>query len=339
MAGGIGSRFWPLSTPQKPKQFLDISNSGKTLLQNTFERLNGLVEIQNVFVVSNEEYEGLVKEQLKDIPEENVLLEPFMRNTAPCIAYAVNKIYAKDKNANIIVSPADHFIANPKGFVNVVKQGLKFTANNDSIVTIGITPSYPATGYGYIEGDSNNSTSIVPVKSFKEKPEINVAMEYLNHGSFYWNSGLFIWNVKTIINNLEKYLPKIQSGFSTIGYYTEKENSQMKDVYENCDNISIDYGLMEHAKDVYVIPSEFGWSDVGNWKSLYDLGDKDKNNNVANINVKLVEASDNLIKVGKNKKVLIQGVNNLLIVDTNDTLLICDLDQDQRIKEFSALLK
>lgn len=337
MAGGVGSRFWPFSTKESPKQFIDVFDSGETLIQSTANRFKNIVKPENIFVVTNQEYDGLVKEQLPLIPLDNILLEPFMRNTAPCIAYAINKIFHKDKNANIIVSPADHFIANEKKFIEIIMQGLEFTENSDNLLTIGIQPTYPATGYGYINSKANGEILHEVVIEFKEKPSTEVALNYIRQGNYYWNSGLFLWNVNAIRKAMSLHLPDIQSKISKIEFYTENEKDQLEIVYKSCESISIDYGIMEKADNIFVIHGEFGWSDVGSWKSLYDLSKKDETGNVGTNKTKFIESNNNFVKSEKN--VIIQGVEDLLVVESEKDLLICKLDQDQRVKEFSQYLK
>lgn len=339
MAGGIGSRFWPVSTPEKPKQFIDILGVGKTLIQSTVDRFVNICPKENIFIVTNEQYDSIIKEQLPFISDDQILLEPFMRNTAPCIAYAVNKIYKKNKNARIVVSPADHFIQDENSFQETIEKGIEVIKSNDVLVTLGITPSYPATGYGYIERENENELSggMYKAKGFKEKPQLEIAERYVEQGNYLWNSGIFIWTAKSCINAFEEFLPKIQDAFQGLKneYYSNNERNKIKPIYENCESISIDYGVMEKAENVFVIPSNFGWSDVGSWKALYDLAKKDDYENVLNENAKYIESEGNLLKVPKGKRVIIQGAKDFMIVDTGDTLLISKLDQDQRMKEFS----
>ena len=341
MAGGVGSRFWPVSTPEKPKQFIDILGTGKTLIQATVSRFKGVCPDENIYIVTNKQYSNIIKEQLPFMEEDQILLEPCMRNTAPCIAYAVNKIYSKNKEANIIVSPADHFIQDEKTFQEIIQKGLGAALDNGALITLGITPSYPATGYGYIEQlkDETLVPEIYKSNGFKEKPQLDVAEKYIEQGNFLWNSGIFIWTAKTSIKALENYLPEIQKAFVGLSnkYYSKSEREELNTIYENCENISIDYGVMEKADNVYVIPSDFGWSDVGSWKALYDLAAKDESDNVITNSAKYIESKGNLVNVPDGKKVIVQGAEGFMVIDTGDTLLITKIDQDQRIKEFSKL--
>jgi mannose-1-phosphate guanylyltransferase len=339
MAGGVGSRFWPVSTPDQPKQFIDILGLGKTLVQSTVERFSGICKDENIYIVTNEQYKDVVNEQLPFMLEEQILLEPCMRNTAPCIAYAVNKIYSQNPDANIVVSPADHFIKDEIEFKRIIQKGLDVTLDKDVLLTIGIKPSYAATGYGYIEQVENERLTLDIFKSggFKEKPDIEVAKKYLETGHFLWNSGIFIWSAKSCIKALKIHLPVIQDVFEELSssYYTDLEMDKLISAYEGCENISIDYGLMEKADNVYVIPSDFGWSDVGSWKALYDLAKKDEFKNTIHSSTKYIESKGNLVNVPDGKKVIIQGADDFMIIDTGDTLLVAKIDQDQRIKEFS----
>lgn len=341
MAGGIGSRFWPVSTPEKPKQFIDILGTGETLLQTTVRRFQQLVAVENILVVSNAQYFDIIKAQIKGIPSENILLEPCMRNTAPCIGYAVNKIYSKNKSAKIIVSPADHFIADEKEFSNTFKKCLNQLDSSDSLITIGIKPTFPATGYGYIKFEKSDDTEFKNVDSFVEKPNLQKAAQYIAEGNYLWNSGAFIWKAQTIIDAFAKYLPQINNTFKDISdvYYTEKEQETIDKVFPECKNISIDYGIMEKASNVLVIPGDFGWSDIGSWRAVSELGEKDSDGNHLNGNVQVLESKNNIISISDKKKAVIQGVDDLLIVEEGDNLLICKKEEDQRIKEFSCLIK
>jgi mannose-1-phosphate guanylyltransferase len=277
MAGGVGSRFWPLSRTSNPKQFLDILGIGKTLLQQTFDRFNKLIPAENIYIVSNTEYYDIIREQIPEMPVENILLEPYRRNTAPCIAYASYRIKVKDPEARMVVAPSDHLILKEEAFLKVVKDGLEFVGEHDNLLTIGIQPSRPETGYGYIQVDSNHiieNDEVVfnKVKTFTEKPDIKLAKVFLESGEFFWNSGIFFWSVESILNSLKEFLPEINKSFSDgIGLYgTDGEAAFIQETYSGCKNISIDYGIMEKADNVYVLTADFGWSDLGTWGSLYD---------------------------------------------------------------------
>jgi mannose-1-phosphate guanylyltransferase len=342
MAGGIGSRFWPLSQPEMPKQFLDILGTGKTFLQETIERFLSICSIENILIVTNKEYKQIVIEQIPNIPEENILLEPLRKNTAPCIAYANTVINSRTKNANIVVSPSDHLITNTDKFIKIIEQGLEFVSNNDALLTIGITPTRPETGYGYIQinSDEKKSKNILRVKTFTEKPNEELAKFFLKSGDFYWNSGIFMWNLNTINKSFEKYMPEV---FYLFKEYKEKyynSSEQLSYVYSECPNISIDYGIMEKADNVYVIKADFGWSDLGTWGSLYENSKKDSSNNVIlGKNVYLQNSFGNYINLSNNTIAVINGVNNLIIVEHDGKILISDKNKEQDIKLLVNLLK
>ena len=342
MAGGIGSRFWPLSRQKKPKQFLDILGTGKSLIQLTFDRFAQIMPRENIYIVSNEDYAELIKQHIPDITDEQVLLEPMRRNTAPCIAYANNKIIAKNPNANIVVAPSDHVILMEKAFLDVVSMGLDHVANNDVLLTLGINPSRPETGYGYIQIDGGKENieinkTIRRVKTFTEKPDHKMAQLFLDSGDFFWNSGLFFWSIKSIDAAFDSNLPEVNNLFKKGAYLynTDKEQAFINDTYTNCKNISIDYGIMEKADNVEVVIADFGWSDLGTWGSLYDMSDKDGNGNVAkDKKVFLYESNDCLVKIPDGKLSVIQGLDDHIIVDSDDVLLICRKQEEQRIKQF-----
>lgn len=340
MAGGIGSRFWPLSKTSYPKQFIDIFGTGFSLLQQTYSRMQRICPVENILIVTHENYKELVKEQLIGISEENILLEPIRRNTAPCIAYATHKIAKRNKNARIIVAPSDHLIMMEDKYVDIVKEGLEFVAHNSYLLTLGITPSRPETGYGYIQIDTEESdkkSNIKKVKTFTEKPNIELAKIFCKSGEFLWNSGIFIWSVETISNSFRKHLPEIENLFESIEskFDTKEEKKAVEKIYSQCKSISIDYGIMEKEDDVFVYSANFGWSDLGTWGSLYQHSPKDNNRNgvAANI-IKLYDTHECMIHIDKNKTTVIQGLQNYIVVDTPDTLLICKKEEEQRIKEF-----
>lgn len=342
MAGGIGSRFWPFSRQKQPKQFLDILGTGKSLLQLTFERFAQIMPRENIYIVSNEDYDELIKKHIPGISDEQVLLEPMRRNTAPCIAYANNKILKINPDANIVVAPSDHVILMEKAFLDVVSLGLAHVANKDVLLTLGITPNRPETSYGYIQVDEETTDitvnkTIRKVKTFTEKPDVTMAQLFLDSGDFFWNSGLFFWSLKTITNSFEAFLPEVNEHFKKGNslYNTIGEQEFIYDTYTNCKNISIDYGIMEKAENVDVLIADFGWSDLGTWGSLYDMSEKDSNNNVAkDKKVFLYESKDCLVKIPDNKLSVIQGLEDHIVVDSKDVLLICKKSEEQRIKQF-----
>ena len=342
MAGGIGSRFWPISTIDCPKQFIDILGNGKTLLQETVERFKDICPKENVWVVTSGKYATIVKEQLPQIPSTNILLEPCRRNTAPCIAYAAWKILKTAPEANIIVTPSDHHVANKDEFKKVVSAALDFVTDKDVILTIGIKPTRPDTGYGYIEakGDtcSGDKYSIKEVESFKEKPDKETAEEYIAKRNFFWNSGVFIWNVKTITDAIKRFEPKIAEIFEQMYsiFGTEKEQPEINENFPKCRNISIDYAVLERAENVYAISGDFGWSDLGTWGSLYDFLEHDKDGNAfVGSNTILCETSNCMIHTSQNKKVIFVGIKNCIVAEHNDMLLICDKEKENLIKGYT----
>lgn len=343
MAGGVGSRFWPMSTTEYPKQFIDVFGTGRTFIQMTYDRFKGLIDPENVWVVTSERYAEIVAMQLPDIPRGNILLEPCRRNTAPCIAYVSWRIKAKNPKANLVITPADHLVTDVVEFQRVITSAMTFTAETDAIVTLGMNPTRPETGYGYIQADllepSLRNKEIFRVDSFKEKPDYATAVEYVKNKEFFWNSGIFIWNVNTIVNSLRIYEPEISKIFEDLlpVYGTEKEQAKIDEEFPKCASISIDYAVMERADEIFVFPADFGWSDVGTWGSLHTLAPKDKNgNNVIGENVKLYETSDCVVHVTEEKRVVVQGLNGYIVAEKGNTLLICKLEEEQRIKEFSA---
>jgi len=343
MAGGIGSRFWPKSRIAKPKQFLDILNTGSTLIQLTYERFAKIVPKENIYVVTNNEYAGLVKEQLPELTDSQILKEPVRRNTAPCITYACDKIYARDKNATVIISPSDHLILQEDKFLEVISRTMDFVADNGYLVTIGIKPTKPATGYGYIQFiDEEAAEGFHKVKTFTEKPTLEIAKTFLKSGDFLWNSGMFVWKAKTLLRAIVKHLPEIAEAFreGNQHYDTPTEARFIQDAYSQCTNISIDYGVMEKADNVYTLPAQFGWSDIGTWDSLYDVYDHDYlGNAVAGENVKIYDAAHNMIMVPDEKLVVVQGLDGFCVIDTGDVLLICEKEKEQEIKQITVDLK
>jgi len=343
MAGGIGSRFWPMSRQNYPKQFLDILNTGKTLIQWTFERFASFIPIENIYVVTSNEYRDIVHKQLPQMPQENILGEPSRKNTAPCIAYISFKLQQKDPKASLIVAPADHLILDTKGFTKVCLEALSFVGKHSAFITLGIKPTYPNTGYGYIQHEQHSvSDNVYKVKTFTEKPNLELAKTFLASGDFLWNAGIFVWQVKNIIQAFEKYLPEMYDVFSAEKekFNTPDEKAALEHIYPLCTNISIDFGIMEKADNVYVIPSSFGWSDLGTWNSAYENLEKDYlANAVAGDNVVVIDATKCVVKAPNDKLLVLQGLDDFIVVDTKDVLLICKRDKEQDIKEYVAELK
>ena len=336
MAGGIGSRFWPLSTPEYPKQFIDILGCGRTLIQLTVDRFKGLCPMENFWVVTNAAYVGIVREQLPEMPVDHILAEPAARNTAPCIAWACWRIKQEDPEANVVVTPADAVVMNPEEFRRVIGNALTFTEKSDAIVTIGIKPSRPETGYGYVETQSVASpaeSEILKVASFKEKPDLETAEKYLKAGNYLWNAGIFVWNVKTITEAIKTYKPNIASDMERM-----KTDVDVQEVFPQCEKISIDYAVMEPAAAdgrVYTHPADFGWSDLGNWASLHDKLQKDNENNGAVGKVHLYECRNCVVHAEEASKVVLQGLDGYIVSAKGDRLLVCKRSEEQRIKEFS----
>lgn len=343
MAGGIGSRFWPASRTALPKQFLDILGTGRTLIQGTYQRFLNLCPKENIFILTHADYIDLIKEQLPDITDEQILAEPARKNTAPCIAYASFKIRKINANANIIVAPSDHIIEDEAEFVRIAKLALDFVSKENALITLGIRPTRPDTGYGYIQYlEEAAAEEIFPVKTFTEKPNKEVAEQFVESGDFLWNAGIFIWNVNSIVGALEKLLTEVYDAFleSENDLCTANERTAIEKAFITSPSISIDYGILEKADNVYVVPSSFGWSDLGTWASLFAEKEKDYYNNAVNgENVVVYEASNNIIHINKNKLAVICGLENYIVVDTDDVLLICKKDEEQRIKEFTYDIK
>ena len=334
MAGGVGSRFWPLSTPEYPKQFIDILGCGRTLIQLTVDRFKGICPMSNFWVVTNAKYVEIVKQQLPDIPAEHILAEPAARNTAPCIAWACWSIKREYPSANVVVTPADAVVMNPEEFRRVIKNALAFTDSNNAIVTIGIKPSRPETGYGYVEAADTVSGEICKVNAFKEKPDHDTAENYLKAGNYLWNAGIFVWNIDTITDSILNYKPGIAADMEKIA-----ETGDVANIFPNCEKISIDFAVMEPAAVdgmVYTHPADFGWSDLGNWASLHDKLTKDENNNGAVGNVKMYECTNCVVHAEDAKKVVLQGLDDYIMSEKNGQILICKRSEEQRIREFSA---
>ena len=343
MAGGVGSRFWPMSTKEKPKQFIDVLGVGKTLIQLTVERFGTLVAPENIWVVTNQKYAPIVEEQLPDIPKSNILCEPCRRNTAPCIAYVSWRIKSNDPKANIVVTPSDHIVMDTAEFQRVIKECMIFTSETDAIVTLGMKPNRPETGYGYIQADLSTSSlrnkEIYRVDSFREKPDLKTAEEYIKKNYYFWNAGIFIWNVNTIVNAFRIYQPTMARIFESMQavYGTEKEQAFIDERFPECENISVDYAIMEKAEEIFVCPADFGWSDLGTWGSLHGQSKKDLYGNATiGQDINLIESHNCIVHTTQEKKVVIQGLDGYIVAEKDNTLLICKLSEEQRIKQFSG---
>lgn len=336
MAGGIGSRFWPVSTEKKPKQFLDMLGTGKTLFQHTIERFSDICSPRNIFVVTSDQYIDIAREQGPNIPESNILAEPVMRNTAPCIAYASYKIRKLNPDANIIVTPSDHLIEQKQLFQKTLVRGLNFVKMRDAILTIGIAPHRPETGYGYIQM-KHSDKEIGKVEAFKEKPDLETAKKYLSTGGYLWNAGIFLWSVKTIIKAFETYMPAMARVFDNGDelYFTDQEQGFIDLVYPTFENISIDYSMLEKADNLYVQKATFDWSDLGTWTSLWEKSTRTyTGDTVSSDKAYLYETSNNIIHVPEDKVVVVQGLSEYIVVESNNVLLICSKGEEQRIKAF-----
>lgn len=343
LAGGIGSRFWPKSRAVYPKQFLDILNTGRTLIQATYGRYSSFLPKENIFVVTAAEYEEMVREQLPDLNQSNLLLEPSRKNTAPCVAYMAFKLRGINPNASLIIAPSDHYIMDDEEFQRVVFEAVRFAEQMKAVVTLGIKPTYPNTGYGYIQHEPLAvSDNIYKVKTFIEKPNVELAKAFIDSGDFLWNAGIFVWPVADIIQAFEKYQPEMYDVFAAEQslFNTPQENEALERVYPLCTNISIDYAIMEKADNVYVIPASFGWSDLGTWNSAYDNLEKDYlGNAVAGDNVMVIDATKCMVSAPHEKLIVLQGLDDFIVVDTEEILLICQKDKEQQIKEYVAEVK
>lgn len=349
MAGGIGSRFWPMSVPEYPKQFIDVLGLGKSLIQLTKERLAPLCPSENFWVVTSEHYVDIVRKQLPDVPENHILAEPEPRNTAPCIAYACWKIRQENENANIVVTPSDALVLDIEEYQRKIRAALSFTEKGDRIVTLGMKPTRPETGYGYIEagnivpesdlvGDDFINSEIYKVKEFKEKPDLKTAEGYLASGGYFWNAGIFVWNVRTITTALQTFVPQITSIMDKIAeaFNTKEESEVLHTLFPTCEKISIDYAVMEKSQNIYVLPAEFGWSDLGSWGSLHEQLKRDENGNaVVGNGIHLHNCKNCIVHAAQKKKVIVEGLNDYIIADRGDRLLVCRLDDEQHIKEYS----
>lgn len=348
MAGGVGSRFWPWSRSNRPKQFLDILDTGKTLIEQTFDRLTKLCPPENIFVVTNERYSQDILTLVPQMPEDNILLEPMMRNTAPCIAYGAYKIQKKNPDARIIVAPSDHLVMKEDVFIHVVEQGFEFASHNNVLLTMGIKPHRPETGYGYIKADGNKTEqqddhySLHPVMRFTEKPNLETAKEFLEDGNYYWNSGMFIWTVESILKAFDAYLPDMNILFEEQieKFNTAMESKAIENIYSNCETISIDYGIMEKADNVYVLCTDIGWSDIGTWGSLYEHSTLDEHHNAIRGQNLILDNTENcVIKVLDSKATVIQGLKDYIVVDDDKALLICKKQDEQKIRDYVKKVK
>ena len=343
MAGGIGSRFWPMSRSTYPKQFRDILGRGKTLIQETFERFAHFIPAENIYIVTNQRYDGLIKAQLPEMSDDQILKEPMGRNTAPCVAYACYKIKKQNPNAVFVVAPSDHLIQDEAGFQKNILLGMDTCAKEDMIMTLGITPTRPDTGYGYIQYlIKEDNPGYFKVKTFTEKPNLEVAKSFVESGDFIWNAGIFLFSAKAIQSAFEQFLPDMAELFTEIEsvYYTPEEQAAINETYATCQNISIDYGIMEKAENVYTIPSDFGWSDLGTWTSVHENAVKDENINTLPDHTIVYNSQDNVVRTAhKDKLVVINGLEGFIVVDTEDALLICPKSEDQYIKKIVGDVK
>ena len=342
MAGGVGSRFWPVSTQDFPKQFHDMLGTGDTLIQKTFNRLANLIPKENIFILTNERYNDLVFEQLPEVTKRQVVLEPAMRNTAPCILYAALKIQKENEDAVMIVAPSDHWIEDEAAFTDNVQQAFDFCSKNDSLMTLGIQPTFPNTGYGYIEYNPTSNDDIKAVNQFREKPDYETAKEFIAQGNFLWNAGIFMWSVSSVVNAYKKNQPNLYQLFEKgiEVYNTDFEDDFIRDNYGKAENISVDYAIMESSKNVFVLPATFDWNDLGTWGSLYDKLDKDENNNaVVNSRTLTEDASGNMIRTKADKIVVVDGLQDYIIVDKDEVLLIFPKTKEQDIKKVLQKVK
>lgn len=343
MAGGIGSRLWPMSTPEYPKQFVDVIGCGKSLIQLTVERFLPLCPIQHMWVVTSERYTDIVKEQLPELPESQILAEPEARNTAPCIAYACWKIKKEHPHANIVVTPSDALVINTTEFARCIAMALNKTADSNAIVTLGIKPSRPETGYGYIAAKVyTDASDMCEVEAFKEKPDKETAQKYVKAGNFFWNAGIFVWNVETITTAIRDYAPKIAEVMDRLeqALFTEREHEELKRLFPMCEKISIDYAVMEQAENIFVVPAEFGWSDLGSWGALHTLLPQDHNGNAkVGTQIERHNCRNCMVHTTEEKRVVLEGLENYIVTERKGQLLVCRMSEEQRIKEFSASKK
>ena len=342
MAGGIGSRFWPYSRNNHPKQFLDVLNTGQSLLQMTVKRFETICPSENIYIVTNKDYESLVRQQLPDFKPEQVLGEPVKRNTAPCVALAAYKIRQKNPDAAMVVAPSDHLIFNENEFINSVTKALNESEKGDKLITLGIRPNRPETGYGYIQYIKEENSEIKKVKTFTEKPELELAMKFLDSGDFVWNAGIFIWKASAIINAFEEYLPEQAEIFEEGNgvFYTPGEEEFIRKAYSQCKNISIDYGIMEKADNVHVLLADFGWSDLGSWNSLHEIHpNKDDRNNVLDGNALIFDSRECMIKGDNDRLIVVSGLEGYLVAQCDDVTIICKKDDEKRFRDYVAEVK
>lgn len=343
MAGGVGSRIWPMSVENKPKQFIDVLGVGRSLLQLTYDRFKGLCPNENVWIVTNKKYDAWIKEQLPEVPAENILLEPCRRNTAPCIAYVSWHIKAKDPKANLVITPSDHIVMDTTEFRRVITQCLKFTSETDAILTLGMKPNRPETAYGYIQADLSSSSprnkEIFRIDTFREKPDLQTAQKYIQQNNFFWNAGIFIWSVSTIVNAFRIYSSAISKIFENMLsiYGTDKEQEMIDLHYPECENISVDYAIMEKAEEIFVCPANFGWSDLGSWSSLYMHTRHDLyGNSLIGPDINVYDTHNCMIHTTQEKKVVVQGLDDYIVAEKDNLLLICKISEEQRIRQFSG---
>ena len=341
MAGGTGVRFWPVSRAAKPKQFLDVADTGKTFIQSTYERFLKVVPKENILIVTGDRYHDIVMEQIPDLAPENLLLEPYSRNTAPCIAYATYTILKRDPQARVVVTPSDHMIDNAELFAETISNAFDYIEGNDILMTLGVVPTRPDTNYGYIQAcggsDVYKNDRPMQVKTFTEKPDRELAKVFISTGEFFWNAGIFIWNVNTIINAFRIYQPEIAAIFTAMmpHFYTENEQKEIDAHFPECPNISVDYAILEKSDEIYVFPADFGWSDLGTWGSLYDLSSKDENSNATlHCEARYYDSHGNIVTLPKGHMAVIQGVENCIIAQSNGVLLICKREEEQQIRQF-----
>lgn len=353
MAGGVGSRFWPMSRPENPKQFIDVLGCGRTLLQLTADRFGSEFTPDRTWVVTSEKYFDKVRKQLPEVPAENILLEPCMRNTAPCISYVIWKLRKRCPDAVAVVTPSDHYVANVEEFRRVIRRGLEFVSGTSKVLTLGMTPTRPETGYGYIQSGGVEDSDVLRVKAFKEKPDHDVAMSYLAEGGYYWNSGLFLWEAATAEAAIREFQPEIAALMDrmAVDFYTPRERETVGRLFPQCKSISVDYAVMEplggkearllgRESGVCVLPSDFGWSDLGTWGSLHNQLEKDgRGNSFIGGKVRFVESADCIVRTSSGLKIVLQGLDGFIVAEDEGTLLICRKDQEQRIKQFSETLK
>ncbi|GAB2530755.1 mannose-1-phosphate guanylyltransferase [Rufibacter soli] len=336
MAGGIGSRFWPFSRVHHPKQFHDVLGTGESMIQTTAKRFRKICPPENIYVVTHRDYAALVREHLPELSEHQILQEPIGRNTAPCIAYACFKIAKKNPNANIVIAPSDHVILREEAFISCIQEGLQATATSNILVTLGIKPTRPDTGYGYIQFLTDTDHVLKKVKTFTEKPSLEIAQMFIDSGEFVWNAGIFIWNAQTILQAFREYLSDMAETFEegNAAFDTDQEEAFINKAYSHCRNISIDYGLMEKANNVYVILGDFGWSDLGTWNSLYSLSEKSPEGNVVDGNVLLYDVHNCIVKTPQNQLVVLQGLENYIVAEHDNVLMICRREEEQKVKDF-----